>query len=157
MKAKAKHAPQETLDGPFAGLPELLRIAAKAGGIDAIIAIIKARGGRWTSVPKRLSADHWLLKATSRDVADAIAREFGGQSMMIPNGRGLVPRAIAAKVLMSGGSFNDAVVASGLHYRTIQRIKDKLDAGLVTEALFVEQISKGPKGDARQLSLFDPR
>ena len=157
MKARAKPAAEEQVESPFAGLPPMLRIACEVGGVDAAIAIIKARGGRWASVPKRLSVGHWLLASVNRDTADAIAREFGGTMVFVPNGRKMVPRAIAAKVLMSGGSFNDAVVASGLHYRSITRIKEKIATGQLTEVLFGSQLPDAPKSDSRQLSLFDPR
>lgn len=133
---------------PFAHLPEALRLAAEAGGIEAAVGLARALGGKTVHIPLRAGAAHPLVVAGGRKAADAIMRQFGGEKMQFPKGGNLVRHALAAEVLSSeDGSLNKAVEVSGLHVRTVMRLKLQLKNGAAIM----------PAGKPRAARAADPR
>ena len=121
-------------------LPGILADIAEIAGNDAAYKIASAVGGTRVSIPPRAIEGHWLTKLLGYDQADEICR---GLATLDPDGklRGvrdeIIPRGPAAilsaarrrafEALENGKSARDAARISGLHERTIWRMKAKED------------------------------
>lgn len=140
----------------MSGLPDILRVANKAGGPQAVLGLVKAFGGKFMDIPKRVGPDHPLVRAGGQAAADAIVREFGPSRMIFPKGRQqIAARVIAAETLANGGSLNDAVEASKLSGRVVSRIRADMKAGrpIFKGGFTVER--KARKRDPRQIDIED--
>ena len=103
------------------GLPRLLAIAGKVGGITAVRGLAKAFGGRRTSIPKKAGDNHPLVIAAGRKAADAIMREYGGEDVQFPKGKRALTRLVLLE--LTGKSTNQVAMALGVTYRQALRLK----------------------------------
>lgn len=104
-------------------LPALVRVVSDASDMDAAMALIKRYGGLKMYIPAKASDTHWLVMTIGRKAADAVMKAFVGEKIKVPNGDGLTRRLAAAKALDAGASINEAAVASGLHSRSVERVR----------------------------------
>lgn len=105
----------------LAALPELLAIAGKVGGVEAVRALAKAYGGKRTWIPKKAGDHHPLVVAAGRKAANAIMRHYGGEQVQFPKGKAALTRLIIAE--MADLSANKIAAALGVTYRQAQRLK----------------------------------
>lgn len=121
-------------------LPGLLADIADIAGAEAAMKVAQSRGGRRVDLPPQARPDHWLTELLGFEVADAICR---GLATIDADGRpcgirhGTIPlgatsvlkaaRMIAAEALDAGKSAREAARISGLHERTIWRMKAEDD------------------------------
>lgn len=140
-------------------LPGYLGEIAEAAGVDAALALAKARGGTRIDIPARVSEGHWLIEVVGREAADLICeyfrtlsaehREAGARHIVIPRGPVAIlkqARAQLEQALLAGSSPRAAARASGLSERTAFRVQKELRK---------KQKKHGTgEPEARQLSLF---
>lgn len=119
-------------------LPGLLGDIADIAGPEIAMEIAQSHGGTRVSIPPRAEPDHWLTALVGMETADRICR---GLAVIDADGRPgavrhevlpLGPSAVlrvarrrAAQALERGDSARAAARASGLHERTIWRMKAK--------------------------------
>ncbi len=126
----------------MSNLPGILADIAEIAGNDAAYKIASAVGGTRVSIPPRAMEGHWLTELLGYDQADAICRGLatldpdgklrGVRDETIPKGPAAILNAArrrAGEALNSGSSVREAARASGLHERTIWRMKAKEDDG----------------------------
>lgn len=119
-------------------LPGLLGEIADIAGVDVAMEVARSHGGTRVSIPPEAEPDHWLVKLVGFDVADRICRglaiiDADGRPGAIrrevlpigPNSVMKRARRIAAEALENGDSGREAARQSGLHERTIWRMKAK--------------------------------
>ena len=127
----------------MSSLPGLLGTIADIVGPEIALEIARSHGGTRISIPPRAEADHWLTKVVGIETADKICRGLatmdaegkmrGVSEEIMPLGPASVlkrARLQAREALDSGTSAREAARQSGLHERTIWRMKaDDKDQG----------------------------
>jgi len=126
----------------MSNLPGILADIAEIAGNDAAYKIASAVGGTRVSIPPRAIEGHWLTELLGFPEADAICRGLatldpdgklrGVRDETIPKGPAAIMRAArrrAYEALECGKSARDAARISGLHERTIWRMKAKDNDG----------------------------
>ncbi|OCP17454.1 MULTISPECIES: hypothetical protein [unclassified Ensifer] len=120
-------------------LPGLLGDIADIVGPEVALAIAQSHGGTRVAIPPRAEPGHWLTELVGEEVADKICRGLailedgrlkGVRSEVIPLGPSSVlkqARRRAHQALTNGASAREAARHSGLHERTIWRMKAKTD------------------------------
>lgn len=124
----------------MSSLPGLLGAIADLVGVEIAFEIARAHGGVRVSIPPRAEADHWLTQVVGFETADRICRGLatmdaegnlkGVSGEIIPRGPASVLRSArrrARQALDAGMSARQAALASGLHERTIWRMKAEGD------------------------------
>ncbi|MCY1705221.1 hypothetical protein [Pannonibacter sp. SL95] len=117
-------------------LPGLLGDIAEIAGVDVAYRIASSHGGTRVSIPPQAVDGHWLTELVGFATADQICR---GLATLDPDGRlrgvsnEIIPRGPAsllanarrqaARELQAGASAREAARRSGLHERTIWRMK----------------------------------
>lgn len=120
----------------MSSLPGLLGDIADIVGPETALEIARAVGGTRISIPPRAKDGHWLTELVGFETADRICRGLatidgddrlrGVSDEILPLGGGrLLARAKrqAQAALDAGASVTQAARASGLHDRTIWRMK----------------------------------
>lgn len=123
-------------------LPGILADIADIAGVQVAYEIARSHGGVRVSIPPRAQDGHWLTELVGFDVADEICRGLstldpegklrGVQNEVIPRGPAALLKAArrqASKALAEGKSAREAARISGLHERTIWRMKADEDDG----------------------------
>lgn len=93
--------------------------------------LLALRGGEEVYIPgpDRLSPDHWLAVAVGLDGAVAIADAFKHEKITLPLGPESGSRNALQKTVLAGAaaglSVNELVRETGLHARTVRRIKNR--------------------------------
>lgn len=111
-------------------LPALLAEIAAIAGLDAALAIARAKGGTEVYLPRQPAADHWLVAAVGAETAAKICRELcanqTGTKVLIPLGpTGTLAQArrLAAQLDAAGATAATAALAAGLTERTVRRMR----------------------------------
>lgn len=102
-------------------LPGVLAQIASVAGVEAALAVARAKGGSRAYVPPRPGDNHWLVQTVGRAAADAIAAELVGATacnLLIPKGAGALMRRHFDKLRAEGVSVIDAARRCGAHERT---------------------------------------
>lgn len=123
-------------------LPGILADIADIAGVEVAYEIARSHGGTRVSIPPRAVQGHWLTELVGFETADRICQGLatldpdgklrGVQNEVIPRGPASILRAArrrAQEALDEGMSTREAARASGLHERTIWRMKAKEDDG----------------------------
>jgi hypothetical protein len=108
-------------------LPGIPAEIADAAGIEAALAVAKAKGGTRAYFPERPRTNNWLVNAVGRDKAATIGRLFasgrGGIELEIPGGAALGRVAVWREIyqrLEAGQSKVQIALALGINCRTVQ-------------------------------------
>lgn len=140
----------------FAGLPELLAEIAEVAGLEAALALAKAKGGQRVYIPAHPRVGNWLVEAVGLEAAEKICEHFRtydpdgerhsehSTAVVVPLGpeRSLMKRALSEldKHLAAGLSARDAAQRAGLHERTAfrarRRMKDAAKSRVAEPDLF---------------------
>ncbi len=116
-------------------LPGLLGEIAEIVGPEIALTIAQSHGGTRVEIPPRATHDHWLTELVGIEVADRICRGLailedgslkGIRRELLPLGPASIlkqARRRARAALANGASARDAARHSGLHERTIWRMK----------------------------------
>lgn len=126
----------------MSSLPGLLGDIADIVGPEIALEIARAVGGTRISIPPRAEQEHWLTELIGFELADKICRGLatldpdnrrmrGVSDEILPlGGAKLLERARrkALEALDNGASATEAARASGLHDRTIWRMKASRDS-----------------------------
>jgi hypothetical protein len=117
-------------------LPGILGEIADIAGKDVAFLIAESHGGTRVSIPPRAQPEHWLTELVGMETADKICRALatldpdgklkGVQAEVIPKGPTALlksARRRAQTALDQGKSVREAARISGLHERTIWRMK----------------------------------
>ncbi|WP_374467411.1 helix-turn-helix domain-containing protein [Ferrovibrio sp.] len=132
-------------------LPGLLGEIEQIAGLQAALQVASAAGGRrrYVPAPKRLDADHWLVKAVGREKAGLIAKHLVGENSGLPITFPLGPAGSRAarwhaihQALQSGETADSIAATHGIHERTVRRHRTGV-SGMPSDA------------DNRQTKLFD--
>ena len=118
-------------------LPALLAEIAEVAGIDAALAIARAKGGHEVFVVAKLRPDNWLVQAVGMEKAQLLSEHFcsgrARQKLTIPLGPAgsyLAERQRRARsmadALSSGASANQIAQAAGVTNRSARRFRAKL-------------------------------
>lgn len=120
----------------MSSLPGLLGDIADIVGAELALEIARSHGGTRIEIPPRANPDHWLSKLVGMEKADQICRGLatmdadgklvGVRREILPLGPSSIIKAArrrAKAALDSGMSAREAARASGLHERTIFRLK----------------------------------
>jgi hypothetical protein len=111
-------------------LGNFLTVVVKAAGVDAALALIEKFGGSRVYIPVKPKDNHPIVRIGGRAAADAIADAYGSSVLIFPK-RGFEDRRLRVlSALRNGASVNEAVKASGLSFRQVQRIKAELRGSL---------------------------
>lgn len=120
-------------------LPGLLGEIADIVGPEIALTIAQSHGGTHVSIPPRAEAGHWLTELVGMEVSDQICRGLailedgrlkGVRREVLPLGPASIlkqARRRASHALNEGASAREAARHSGLHERTIWRMKAKTD------------------------------
>ncbi len=124
----------------MSGLPGILATIADLAGKAVAYEIARNYGGTRVSIPPRAVEGHWLVDLVGFETADRICRGLatlspegrlqGIRNEVIPKGPAALLRAArrqANEALEAGKSVREAARVSGLHERTIWRMKAKDD------------------------------
>jgi hypothetical protein len=131
-------------------LPEMLRIACKVGGMDAVLALSEAFGGRQMKIPKpRCGDDHPLVQVAGRAVADAICNEWPGHQLEVPRGGAALRVWLAATLLAEGATLNQLVGELRISHRWARKLKRQVERGGAAAAT-VERAGRRAERDERQ-------
>ncbi|UQZ88351.1 hypothetical protein C4J81_03665 [Deltaproteobacteria bacterium Smac51] len=93
--------------------------------------ILDARGGQevYIPIPDNLTPDHWLVETLGRELAMTVCGRFQKERLSLPMGHAAGTRnALHRKVVdmsLEGRSVNLIVEATGLHARTIRRLRTR--------------------------------
>jgi transcriptional regulator of acetoin/glycerol metabolism len=123
----------------YSWLPALLAEIAEVAGLDAALAIAKAKGGTRASfpTPERLTRDHWLVEAVGIETARTICEHFKvrntGLQLSIPLGpqggyreqQRTRARALQAAIT-DNCSIDEAARLVGVDRSTVIRAKQRL-------------------------------
>lgn len=100
-------------------------------GVEKTKLLLARRGGEEVYIPgpDRLPPDHWLAVTVGYDAAMRVAEAWRGERISLPLGpeagsRNAQHRAVREAVA-SGAGVNQIVRATGLHARTVRRIKNR--------------------------------
>lgn len=120
----------------MSSLPGLLGDIADIVGPEIALEIARSYGGTRVSIPPRAEADHWLTRLVGFETADRICRGVatldadgniqGVNREVLPLGPTAVlkrARLQAQEALDAGSTAREAARSSGLHERTIWRMK----------------------------------
>lgn len=122
-------------------LPPLLAEIAEVAGLPAALKLAREKGGVECYIPARVSDDHWLVRCVGREAADKISAHFSaaidddrrksrhGVKILLPlgqTGSRADARRRAIEALDQGASLADAARRSGLHQRTVQNLRAKM-------------------------------
>jgi len=114
-------------------LPHLLRQMADTLPLDKVLAFARAYGGREIYVPSAARSDNAIGQRCGGDVLDWLVRYAPGQKLLVPKGAEMdqeARRAIARRALAQGCSLDEAAAQSGLHIRSISRLRARVNAAL---------------------------
>lgn len=124
----------------MSSLPGLLGDIADIVGPDIALEIARSRGGTRIDIPPRAKPDHWLTALVGMEAADQLCRGLstidadgkvrGVTREILPLGSASLLRRArreAKAALDNGSTVQEAARASGLHERTIWRMKAKDD------------------------------
>lgn len=134
-------------------LPEMLRVACRVGGMEAVRALSEAFGGRQIKIPKRCGDDHPLVKAGGRAVADALCAQWGGEQLDFPRGGAALRMWVGATLLSEGKTLNDLVTELRISHRWAKKIKAAVERG--TGSAPSKMGRKRAPGDPRQIDIED--
>ena len=113
-------------------LPLLLRHIHDTGGIDAVLALTKAFGGKRVFIPSRPVGVHHPLAIAGEKVAQMLVDEFGGEHVEFTAGRAYVRLLIARKVIAEKGSNNEIADAAGVSWRRAKQLRRMIRKGKTT-------------------------
>lgn len=138
-------------------LPETLREIAEVIGLEATIALVRARGGTSIYIPAYSKDDHWLTKVVGKDAADALCAHFRvmpgnravGAEILLPiwgvstldQARAQAYAALEAAEA-EGLSGNECVRRSGLSLRTVRRHRARRKLGASPKLPLLELMSE---------------
>lgn len=118
-------------------LPGLLGDIADIAGLQVAYKIAQSHGGTRVSIPPRAQDGHWLTELVGFETADKICRGLatldakgllkGISNEVLPRGPASLlqnARREARHLLASGMSVRQVARATGLHERTIWRMKE---------------------------------
>jgi hypothetical protein len=132
-------------------LPELLRVACEAGGMEAVQALSEAFGGKQIYIPTRnCGDDHPLVQVAGRAVANAICDRWNTQNVEFPFGRGAVRTWLAASLVAEGASLNTMAGKLRISFREARRLKKRIERGGT-----LAHMAPGQKRDGRQIDIED--
>lgn len=110
---------------------EILATLAEKIGPEKTRLLLARRGGQEVYIPgpEHLTPDHWLMLIIGSEAAMKIAHFYQGEKMTLPLGPdGGSRNALHKAVLESaaaGTSVNQIALATGLHARSVRRIKNR--------------------------------
>lgn len=107
-------------------LPELLAVAFEAGGIDAVVGLAKAFGGKRMHIPKTVRDGHPILVAAGDKAGRAVVQAFAGCLVQFPKGKKAITRLVVES--MPDASTNALADALGVTYRHAGRLKKQAPA-----------------------------
>lgn len=74
----------------YEGLPALMIETAEVAGLEAAVALFRARGGNRVYIPAKAGDGHWLVQLVGRDAADRLIAHFStdgaGCELELPRG-----------------------------------------------------------------------
>lgn len=154
-----KKSPALDLGRVPADLPEMLRVAKDAGGLEAALGLTRELGGQLVYIPHlkdRVRDDHPLVMAAGRAAADAIMGAFGRSHHRIPTGARL-RRYLAFELLQDENiSTNYVVKQTGLDFREVQRLRARLKQGFTpAEALELASRARPRVTESAQIDMED--
>lgn len=106
----------------------LLNRIADVAGLDAALALGRARPGERVYIPERVDADHWLVKIVGLEAAEKIATAFGSTKIEIPQAVAGDKRRRAAAIadlIARGYSTNEIVRRLGISRNTVAEHRRK--------------------------------
>ena len=113
--------------GAHPHLPGILAEIADAVGIEAALAVARARGGTRAYFAERPRPGNWLVDAVGPEKAAAIGRLFssgrGSVELEVPGGAALARVAVWREIyrrLEAGQSKTQIALALGINCRTVQ-------------------------------------
>ena len=126
----------------MSSLPGILADIADIAGAEIALRVAQSHGGTRVDIPPRAEDEHWLTLLVGFETADAICRGLaitdadgrlkGVRHEVVPLGPASLikmARRRAAQALEAGHSAREAARISGLHERTIWRMKSDQDDG----------------------------
>ena len=100
--------------------PRGLRDIAKLIGPAKAVELGEAVGGVETYIPKHPGPDHTLVRVVGLDALKALAKEYGGQTLVIP--RGVHRNLKKAAILSTTGSRKKVAQALGCTARYVRKV-----------------------------------
>lgn len=139
----------------YTWLPPLLNEIADVAGMDAALAMARARGGSRISIPAKCPPDHWIVQACGPDAAQKICDHFrvGNKGAVVdlplgPNGSAEATRRRVDQMIRDGVPADQIARDAGVHRTTVFRRKHVV-------AYVDAKTGTIGKRDDRQPSLFD--
>lgn len=119
-------------EGAFAYLPAPLDEIAQVAGVQAALLLWERDAGAQVYIPARAPDGHWLVACVGREAANRLGAHFAGARLLIPlleKSFYKRARAQASQMLAGGASRREVVRATGVHERTVYRVKKRLKNG----------------------------
>lgn len=108
------------LDEEIRTWPRGLADIAKLIGPKLAVELGEAVGGVETYIPKHPTGDHSLARVVGLDALKVLAKEYGGQTVVIP--RGAHRNLKKAAILQAKGSRKKVALALGCTARYVQKV-----------------------------------
>ena len=125
-------------------LPRILRRAHEIGGIDAVVKLSRALGGRYVAIPLNPVGANHPLSIAGEKVAQMLVEEFGGAHVEIPKGGAHLRVLIAAQVIERKGSNNDIAQEAGVTWRHAKKLRRIVRGGAKMPARTGRPVRRDP-------------
>jgi hypothetical protein len=129
-------------------LPLLLRRVHAIGGMEAVLKLTEAVGGKRVFIPRTPVGPNHPLSVAGKAVAEMLIDEFGGGHEDIPTGRARIRLMIAMDVIARKGSNNEIAAAAD-----ITRFRAKQLRRIVRKGGTPASAGRPRKTDDRQLDI----
>jgi len=112
----------------YSWLPKIYRNIARIAGLEAALAIGRARGGQTVRFSAKAGGSQWLRELVGPEAAKAILSIYSAEyvTLPLPPDEGIKGRRRRAEqALDAGATVNEAARISGRHARSIHRYRAK--------------------------------
>ncbi|MFT4098446.1 MAG: helix-turn-helix domain-containing protein [Rhodoblastus sp.] len=113
-----------------AHFPPLLNEIADAAGVEAAMALVRAKGGARVHIPGRAPDGHWLVDLIGREAADKLCAHFrvrdGGSYIKLPLGpkaHYAIQRERVREMLAEAISTDQIVIALGVSRTFVDSVR----------------------------------
>lgn len=107
-------------------LPHLLRELADAFGMDVALAFARRFGGGTLHIPREAKPEHAIARAAGIEVLRFLVDRYASDRVVVPLGPTSLMRVQmrrADELIAKGASLLEVARETGLHVRTVSRIK----------------------------------
>lgn len=111
-------------DAEVKDLPPFAKELVALIGFSALIQLVEERPGVPVYIPNALPTDHWLSSVIGEKHAEALVKNYGGETITIPNCKLAMQRIRQANIVKSRGEGYSQTEAALLHGVTPRWVRE---------------------------------